>query len=46
VAEWFFAGFARVTGTEIAEEDRKEVYDVRIPVYTDLFDLILTGTSS
>ncbi|KAK5332099.1 hypothetical protein LTR93_001104 [Exophiala xenobiotica] len=25
-AEWFFAGFARVTGTKIAEEDRKEVY--------------------
>ncbi|KIW99701.1 uncharacterized protein Z518_11114 [Rhinocladiella mackenziei CBS 650.93] len=27
VAEWFFAGFARVTKTEIKEEDRKEVYD-------------------
>jgi hypothetical protein len=28
VAEWFFAGFARVTGTTVEEEDRKEVYHV------------------
>ncbi|KAL2037204.1 hypothetical protein N7G274_010067 [Stereocaulon virgatum] len=26
-AEWFFAGFARVTGNPIPEEDRQEVYD-------------------
>lgn len=29
VAEWFFAGFTRVTGTETIETDRKEVYNVR-----------------
>ncbi len=27
-AEWFFAGFTRVTGTPIIDEDRSEVYDV------------------
>lgn len=27
-AEWFFAGFARVTGNTINEEDRRAVYDV------------------
>lgn len=27
-AEWFFAGFARVTGSLIGEEDRRAVYDV------------------
>jgi len=27
-AEWFFAGFARVTGNRIDEEDRCAVYDV------------------
>ena len=26
--EWFFAGFARVTGIQIDEEDRKKVYQV------------------
>lgn len=26
--EWFFAGFARVTGNRIEEEDRRAVYDV------------------
>ena len=26
--EWFFAGFARVTGNRIEEEDRYAVYDV------------------
>ena len=30
-AEWFFAGFARVTGNPIPKEDRQEVYDVSIP---------------
>jgi hypothetical protein len=29
VAEWFFAGFTRVTGTDTVEEERREVYDVR-----------------
>jgi len=27
-AEWFFAGFARVTGNSIDKEDRHAVYDV------------------
>ena len=27
-AEWYFAGFARVTGNPIDEEDRRAVYDV------------------
>jgi len=29
VAEWFFAGFTRVTGTDAVEEERSEVYNVR-----------------
>jgi hypothetical protein len=29
VAEWFFAGFTRVSGTETKAEDRSEVYYVR-----------------
>ena len=28
VAEWFFAGFTRVTDTETNEDDRSEVYSV------------------
>jgi hypothetical protein len=28
-AEWFFAGFTRVTGTDTVEEERSEVYNVR-----------------
>jgi len=34
--EWFFAGFARVTGNRIEAEDRHSVYDVstsRIEIY-------------
>jgi hypothetical protein len=31
VAEWFFAGFTRVTGTNTDEEERSEVYNVRWP---------------
>ena len=31
-AEWFFAGFARVTGNIIEEEDRCAVYHVRLTV--------------
>jgi hypothetical protein len=27
-AEWFFAGYARVPGNSIDEEDRRTVYDV------------------
>jgi hypothetical protein len=27
-AEWFFAGFIHVTGTEIHEEDKAEIYKV------------------
>ena len=27
-AEWFFAGFSRVTGTPTDEDERSEVYDV------------------
>jgi hypothetical protein len=27
-AEWFFAGFTRVTGTPTNAEDKSEVYDV------------------
>lgn len=30
VAEWFFAGFTRVTGTDTDEEERSEVYNVRV----------------
>jgi hypothetical protein len=37
VAEWFFAGFARVTKTEIVEEDRKEVYHVSRPTTFTLY---------
>ena len=29
VAEWFFAGFTRVTGTDTDEGERSEVYNVR-----------------
>lgn len=29
VAEWFFAGFTRVTGTDTIEGERREVYNVR-----------------
>jgi hypothetical protein len=28
VAEWFFAGFTRITGTEILTEEREAVYRV------------------
>jgi hypothetical protein len=30
-AVWFFAGFSRVTGTPIDEEDRSEVFNVCAP---------------
>lgn len=29
VAEWFFAGFTRITGSDTNEEERSEVYNVR-----------------
>lgn len=28
--EWFFAGFARITGNSYAEEDRQELYKISI----------------
>lgn len=28
IAEWFFAGFSRVTGTPTLKDDRSEVFDV------------------
>ena len=31
--EWFFAGFTRVTGIEIYEEDRAKIYKVSAPSY-------------
>jgi hypothetical protein len=31
VAEWVFARFTRVTGTNTDEEERSEVYNVRWP---------------
>lgn len=34
-AEWYFAGFARVTGNLVDEEDRRAVYDVST-LWTDL----------
>lgn len=33
-AEWFFAGFHRITGTPIDEEDRREVYSVSSSLLT------------
>ena len=29
VAEWFFAGFTRVTGTDTDDKERSEVFNVR-----------------
>jgi hypothetical protein len=29
-AEWFFAGFTRVTGTVVSREDRHSVYLIRV----------------
>jgi hypothetical protein len=44
--EWFFAGFTRVTDTEINKEDRSEVYDVSIFYHLMARpDLILTSGS-
>jgi hypothetical protein len=28
IAEWFFAGFTRITGTELKTEERTAVYSV------------------
>ncbi|KIV98096.1 hypothetical protein PV10_01783 [Exophiala mesophila] len=30
IAEWFFAGFTNVTGTEIENKERSELYYVRV----------------
>jgi hypothetical protein len=40
-AEWFFAGFTHVTGTDTVEEERSEVYNVRS---SSLFGLGFYGT--
>lgn len=32
IAEWFFAGFTRITGTETDAEQRSEVYNVSLHV--------------
>ena len=32
-AEWFFAGFTRITGTPTHEEDRSEVYKITVLPY-------------
>jgi len=45
-AEWFFAGFTRVTSTEINEKDRTEVYKVSAPSYKcGGFNLIVSSGS-
>lgn len=31
IAEWLFAGFTRITGTDIRKYDKREVYNVRAP---------------
>ena len=36
-AERFFAGFTRVTGSIITEQDRAHIYDVRTPIYSSIF---------
>jgi hypothetical protein len=36
-AEWFFAGFTRVTGTPTVAEDRTEIFWVRV-LLLDLFE--------
>ena len=33
IAEWFFGGFTRVTGTETNEKDRSEVYNLSAPLH-------------
>ena len=41
VAEWFFAGITRVTGTDTDEKDRSEVYNV-----SQALQVPVTGKSS
>jgi hypothetical protein len=46
VAEWFFAGFSRVTDTQTNEDDRSEVYNVSIFYHlSPTPDLTLTSGS-
>ena len=46
-AEWFLAGFTRVTGTEINEKDRAEVYKVSAPPYmADSTSQLVVGLGS
>ena len=43
-AEWFFAGFTRITGTPTDEEDRSEVYKVSpLPQRCGGFELTITS---
>jgi hypothetical protein len=46
IAEWFFAGFSRVTGTSIPEDDRSEVYNVSIlhPTWRAYSLIFLSGS--
>lgn len=43
VAEWFFAGFTRVTGTPTDEEERSEVYNVSVYRLPPLGTAFLAG---
>ena len=43
--EWFFAGFTRITGTVINEEDRAEVYKVSTPYKRGGSNLIVSSGS-
>lgn len=46
VAEWFFAGFSRITGTPINEDDRSDIYNISILHRTwRACSLILVGGS-
>lgn len=45
--EWFFAGFARVTGKTIDEEDRKKVYQVgTFEITSLLLSMLMANFSS
>ena len=44
-AEWFFTGFTRVTGTEIHEKDRAEIYKVSPSYKRDGSNLIVSSGS-
>jgi hypothetical protein len=45
-AKWFFTGFTRITGTEIHEEDKTEIYKVSTLSYKrGGSDLIISSKS-